>query len=75
MCKRKATFRPLRANWNEVTTSEFETLHHSLPFSSESCKFATQILMMSIVRLATQYTIFQAIFMHDYQCKFSFIFI
>ena len=75
MHKRKATFRPLRANRNEGTTSEFETLHHSLSFSSESCKFATQILMMSIVRLATQYTIFQAIFMHDYRCKFSFIFV
>ena len=67
MRKRKATFRPLRANRNEGTTSEFETLHHSLSFWSESCKFATQILMMSIVRLATQHTIFQAIFMPEYQ--------
>ena len=79
MGKRKVTFRLLFPNRNERNPFEFETLtlHHSLSFLSESCQGYANLTPMSIAHLAIQHThiVFQIIFMHDYQHKFSVIFV
>lgn len=79
MGKRKVAFRLLFPNRNERTTSEFETLtlHHSLSLPSESCEGYANLAPMSIAHLAIQHTqtLFQVIFIHHYQHKFSVIFV